>query len=102
MKRFEEMPDLNRNGDISRMYESGKTLMKEKKYMNAKTILEGLLVNTENVLEKPFKMEVYLKIAFTNFHLAKYNECLNHLVNVLDICRSYISDYNTEKENYSK
>jgi tetratricopeptide (TPR) repeat protein len=103
MKKLDENElKLNANKEFIKAYQMARQMMKSKNYSNAILTLDYLLKSKENQIERSLRIDMFQTVAFSYFYLYKYSESVEHFEKALEICKIYMSEYNTEKLGFLK
>lgn len=94
--------DKNCIKDHYKLYQSARQSMKARNYAHAISCLETCVKVKDCYMEKTLKLDIYLTLGFSYFYLSKYNDSCQYFIQALDVCNSFINEYNTEKNNFFK
>jgi hypothetical protein len=88
--------------DHSKLYQTARHMMKSKNYQNAIQSLENCINIKECFIEKSLKLDMYLILGLSYFHLSKYSDSSHYFLLGMEISNSLIYEYNPEKNNNLK
>jgi tetratricopeptide (TPR) repeat protein len=97
---MDEYQNLTNSKEFSSQLNQGRKYLKNKNYSSAIEIFENCLKYTDQISERSKKMEILIFLGLTQNEMCLFNESIKSLQKGLEICETYINEYNVDRNRY--